>query len=65
VPARTKSSADVSALAMYSKFVEPPPLGVPMKRNMTRTQFLWNSAIEELDRAVQMINDRIKKILEV
>ena len=32
-----------------------------MKRNMTRTQFLWNSAIEELDRAVQMINDRIKK----
>lgn len=65
VPARTKSSADVSALAMYSKIVEPPPLGVPMKRNMTRTQFLWNSAIEELDRAIQMINGRIKKILEI
>jgi hypothetical protein len=34
---------------MYAKFVEPPPLGVPMRRKMTRTQFLYNSAVEELD----------------
>ena len=65
VPAKTSDSANVSALAMYAKFVEPPPLGVPMRRKMTRTQFLYNSAVEELDRAVLKINERIKELLEV
>ncbi len=64
-PAKTSDSANVSALAMYAKFVEPPPLGVPMRRKMTRTQFLYNSAVEELDRAVLKINERIKELLEV
>jgi hypothetical protein len=65
LPAKTTDSANVSALAMYAKFVEPPPLGVPMKRKMTRTQFLYNSAIEELDVTVLKINDRIKELFEV
>lgn len=64
-PARTTDSANVSALAMYAKFVEPPPLGVPMKRKMTRTMFLYNSAMEELEVTVLKINDRIKKLVEV
>ena len=64
-PARTSDSANVSALVMYAKFVEPPPLGVPMKRKMTRTMFLYNSAMEELDRTVSRINDRIKELMEV
>jgi len=65
IPRRASDSANVSALAMYAKFVEPPPLGVPMKRRMTRTQFLYNSAVEELDRAVLRINERIRELLEV
>lgn len=64
-PARTSDSASVYALVMYAKFVEPPPLGVPMKRKMTRTMFLYNSAMEELDRTVSRINDRIKELMEV
>ncbi len=64
-PARTSDSANVSALVMYAKFVEPPPLGVPMKRKMTRTMFLYNSAMEELDQTVLKINDRINKLFEV
>lgn len=63
-PARTSDSASVSALVMYAKFVEPPPLGVPMKRKMTRTQFLYNSAMEELDQTILKINDRINKLFE-
>jgi len=50
---------------MYAKFVEPPPLGVPMKRKMTRTMFLYNSAMEELEVTILKINDRIKKLIEV
>ena len=65
MPARTTDSANVSALAMYAKFVEPPPLGVPMKRKMTRTMFLYNSAMEELEVTVLKINDRIKELMEV
>ena len=65
VPAKITDSANVSALAMYAKFVEPPPLGVPMKRKMTRTMFLYNSAMEELDQTVLKINDRINKLFEV
>lgn len=64
-PARTTDSANVSALVMYAKFVEPPPLGVPMKRKMTRTMFLYNSAMEELEVTILKINDRIKKLIEV
>lgn len=64
-PSKTRYSANVSAAAMYAKFVEPPPLGVPMRRKMTRTQFLYNSAIEEIDWAVLRINERIKEMLEV
>ena len=65
IPRRASDSANVSALAMYAKFVEPPPLGVPMKRRMTRTQFLYNSAVEELDRTVLRINERIRELIEV
>ena len=64
-PARTSDSASVSALVMYAKFVEPPPLGVPMKRKMTRTMFLYNSAMEELDITVSRISERIKELFEV
>ena len=62
--ASTDAFANVSAFASYSKFVEPPPLGVPMRRRMTRTMFLYNSAMEELDKTVLMINQRIKKYFE-
>jgi len=64
-PAKTSDSASVSALVMYAKFVEPPPLGVPMKRKMTRTMFLYNSAMEELDITVSRISERIKELFEV
>jgi len=56
---KTESGAAASANTEYAKYVEPPPLGVPMKRRMTRTQYLYNSAMEELDALVLRINERI------
>lgn len=65
IPERTEGSASVSATVMYAKYVEPPPLGVPMKRRMTRTQFLYSSAMEELQRAAERMGRRINSYFEV
>jgi len=56
---KTESGATASANVEYAKYVEPPPLGVPMKRKMTRTQYLYNSAMEELDEMIGRLNKRI------
>ncbi len=59
---RTSIGAEVSAGVDYAKYVEPEPLGVPMTRKMTRTQFLYNSAMDELDKMVDRIADKINKL---
>lgn len=56
---KSDSGATASANAEYAQYVEPPPLGVPMKRRMTRTQFLYNSAMEEFDVLLERLNERI------
>jgi len=43
----------------YAKYVEPPPLGVEMTRPMTRTQFLYNSAMEELELMVRRLQTKL------
>lgn len=58
--ADTSTTANVD----YAKYVEPPPLGVPMTRPMTRTQFLYNSAMEELDNLVDRLSKKIGEYLE-
>ena len=61
---KSASTAEVSANVDYAKYVEPEPLGVPMTRNMTRTQFLYNSAMEEVNRMVERMAERLSKLFE-
>lgn len=61
---KSASNAEVSANVDYAKYVEPEPLGVPMTRNMTRTQFLYNSAMEEVNRMVERMAERLSKLFE-
>lgn len=61
---RLQGGAEVVARVEYAKYVEPEPLGVPMTRNMTRTQFLYNSAMEELDKMVDRIANKLTKLFE-
>ena len=61
---RSDSGAAASANVEYAQYVEPPPLGVPMKRRMTRTQFLYNSAMEEFDATLDRLNKRITDYFE-
>ncbi len=59
---RSGNGASVVASVNYAKYVEPPPLGVPMTRKMTRTQFLYNSAMAEADKMVDRIAEKINKL---
>jgi len=59
---RTGKGAEVVARVSYAKYVEPPPLGVPMKRKMTRTMFLYNSAMSEADKMVDRIAKKIHEL---
>lgn len=52
-----------SANVEYAKYVEPPPLGVPMSRKMKRTTFLYNSAMEELEVTVQRLQNKLTEYL--
>jgi hypothetical protein len=58
-------SAGDTSFVDYAKYVEPPPLGVPMTRKMTRTQYLYNSAMSEIENMVGRISDKIDKLLGV
>jgi len=60
---RYGTGAEVSANVDYAKYVEPPPLGVPMTRKMTRTQYLYNSAMEELDKMLDRISQKLLKLI--
>jgi len=60
---RYGTGAEVSANVDYAKYVEPPPLGVPMTRKMTRTQYLYNSAMEEVDRMIDRISQKLLKLI--
>lgn len=60
---RYGTGAEVSANVDYAKYVEPPPLGVPMTRPMTRTQYLYNSAMEEVDRMIDRISQKLLKLI--
>lgn len=60
---RYGTGAGVSANVDYAKYVEPPPLGVPMTRPMTRTQYLYNSAMEEVDRMIDRISQKLLKLI--
>lgn len=60
---RYGTGAEVSANVDYAKYVEPPPLGVPMTRPMTRTQYLYNSAMEELDKMLDRISQKLLKLI--
>jgi len=57
------TGASTSANVEYAKYVEPEPLGVPMTRKMTRTQYLYNSAMEELDTMVTKLEEKINNYL--
>lgn len=59
---RNYISATAGAYVNYAKYVEPEPLGVQMTRKMTRTQFLYNSAIEEMDKMFDNIGKKIEKL---
>ena len=60
---RYGTGAGVFATVDYAKYVEPPPLGVPMTRKMTRTQYLYNSAMEEVDRMIDRISQKLLKLI--
>ena len=60
---RYGTGAGVFATVDYAKYVEPPPLGVPMTRKMTRTQYLYNSAMEEVDRMLDRISKKLLKLI--
>jgi len=60
---RYGTGAGVFATVDYAKYVEPPPLGVPMTRPMTRTQYLYNSAMEEVDRMIDRISQKLLKLI--
>jgi len=60
---RYGTGAEVSANVDYAKYVEPPPLGVPMTRPMTRTQYLYNSAMEELEKMLDRISQKLLKLI--
>jgi hypothetical protein len=49
----------------YSKYVEPEPLGVPMKRKMKRTPYLYVSALNNLkkyeNRIIYMLHKKLFK----
>lgn len=61
---KSAGAAEVSANVDYAQYVEPEPLGVPMTRNMTRTQFLYNSAVEEANRMVERIAEKLLRLFE-
>lgn len=60
---RYGTGAGVFVTVDYAKYVEPPPLGVPMTRPMTRTQYLYNSAMEELDKMLDRISQKLLKLI--
>ena len=59
---KSEMSAVAGAYVDYAKYVEPEPLGVKMTRNMTRTQYLYNSAMEEMDKMFDNIGKKIEKL---